>query len=171
VLWVLLLSNFSFGTLVALLKKGGFDFQHELLEVVRQTLPLTAGMAVISVLVGFWLLEKPDSLGTLFVLVVGMLDLSGYAGTLLSGRMVQFHAAYASWFDLLPSSGPYILLLKGVAYSVLSVVGFYEAYGARNFFASLVIGAAAPWVTLYAFKRKYEAAEKKAAAQAEEGPG
>jgi len=164
----MLMANLTFGLFLTLLKKGtGFDFWAFLLHTVMQTLPLTVGAAIISVLVGFWILDDFDGFGVILFGVPGVLCLSGYVGTLLTGEMETFHAAYAPYLHLLQGTGLIRLIVKAVAYSVFSVIGFYKVYGPLNFFSSLAIGGAAPWVTLYVLVRKYEAAEKKLSAESE----
>jgi hypothetical protein len=164
----MLMANLTFGTFLALLKKGtGFDFWAYLLHTVMQTLPLTLGVAVISLLVGLWFFDDLCELGTLLLGSVGILCFSGYLGTFLTGGMEAFHASYAPYLEPLSGNGPLFLLLKALAYSLLSVVGFYTVYGPLNFFSSLVIGAAAPWATMYVLARKYEAAEQKLSAESE----
>lgn len=120
------------------------------------TLPLTIGFAAISLLVGYWLIERFAKGWELLLYVLVVFDISGFLGTLGAGRLAPFLAAYG---DLLPGSTH--VFLKIPVYAVLSLVGFYQAYGPTEFFASLVVGLVAPWVGLAIFAGKYEEQEKK----------
>ncbi len=133
-------------------------FEDFVKETVLETVPLTVGAAVISLLVGTWLFERFCKWWELLLLVGLILVGAGYAGTFISGQMGQFMGLYD---QVIPANSH--VLAKVIAYSVFAVVGFFGVYGPLHFFSSLLIGAIAPWVVLYKLSSQYEDTEKKLA--------